>query len=144
MKRKKKSTLSVFKYSSIQTSCRRCFKILKDLFQNLKSRSSLEWRFLKSFEFSTFYTTLPHDNWNLVWKDLCVIFFPWFEKQNMLFLVTNLHFSLKRHRSAKCATKKSSFSLITYFIFGLAIFQQQVSIPMGTNRVPLLVIFLYS
>ena len=122
----------------------------KDLLENLKSRSFSEISSIKTFDFSTLYTTLPHDKLKSRLKELIHKAFN--NSRNFVVLGYNsTYFSKTSQKNKTCYTKKQVCDMLDFLIdnifvtFGGAIFQQQVGIPMGTNCAPLLAdLFLYS
>ena len=114
----------------------------KELLENLHSVNSI-----KSFDFSTLYTTIPHDK--LKSKLKAIINQCFFHKNgNRLFqyVVTGMFgITLMRHKYSD-AEKMPEYLIGNIFVeFGGRIFQQTIGIPMGTNCAPLLAdLFLYS
>ena len=122
----------------------------KDLLQTLKSRSFSEITSLQTFDFSTLYTTLPHDKLKSRLKELIRKSFA--DSKNFVVLgYKSTYFSKTSQKGKVCYTEKQVCDMLDFLIdnifvtFGGAIFQQQVGIPMGTNCAPLLAdLFLYS
>jgi hypothetical protein len=127
-------------------------KISKDLLDNLKSRSFSQVSSIKTFEFSTLYTTLPHDKLKTCLKETLHTAFS-HRNYGSKFVVlgyNSTYFSNKIQKGKTCYTEEQVISVLEFLInnicvsFGRTLFQQVVSIPMGTNCAPLLVdLFLY-
>ena len=117
----------------------------KDLLDNLKSRSFSQVSSIKTFDFSTLYTTLPHDKLKTRLKETI---------HKLLVIETmaqNVYFSNKIQKGKTCYSEEQVISMLEFLIdnivisFGGTLFQQVVGIPMGTNCAPLLAdLFLYS
>jgi len=122
----------------------------KDLLENFKSRSFSEISSIKTFDFSTLYTTLPHEKLKSRLKELIHKAFD--GSRNFVVLgYQSTYFSKTTQKGKVSYTEKQVCSMLDFLIdnifvtFGGAIFQQQVGIPMGTNCAPLLAdLFLYS
>ena len=122
----------------------------KDLLDHFKSRSFSEVHSLKTFDFSTLYTTLPHEKLKCRLKKLLEKAFS--NSRNFVVLGYNSTFFSKTSFKDKiCYTLEQVCSMLDFLIdnifvtFGGEIFQQQIGIPMGTNCAPLLAdLFLYS
>ena len=104
---------------------------------------------IKTFDFSTLYTTLPHDKLKSRLKGLIHKAFN--DSRNFVVLGYNFTYVSKTSQTKTCYTEKQVCDMLDYLIdnifvtFGGAIFQQQIGIPMGTNCAPLLAdLFLYS
>ena len=125
----------------------------KDLLDNLKSRSFSQVSSIKIFDFSTLYTTLPHDKLKIHLKETN---HKAFSRRNddSKFVVLgyySTYFSNKFQNGKTWYSEKQVISMLEVLIdsifvsFGGTLFQQVVGIPMGTNCAPLLVdLFLYS
>jgi hypothetical protein len=103
----------------------------KDLLNNLKSRSFSHVSSIKSFDFATLYTTLPHDKLKTRLKE-------------------TIHKSFS-HRNYGSTFVVLGYIMVEFLIdnifvsFGGTLLQQVVGIPMVTNCAPLLAdLFLYS
>jgi len=122
----------------------------KDLLENFKSRSFAKISSIKTFDFSTLYTTLPHDQLKSRLKGLIKKAFS--DSRKFVVLGYNsTYFSKTFQKNKTCYTEEQVCSMLDFLIdnifvtFGGAIFQQQIGIPMGTNCAPLLAdLFLYS
>ena len=110
---------------------------------------------IKTFDFSTLYTTIPHDKLKSRLKDLIRnVFHHKNGKRRYQYLVVNRNTSYFVINHSDCKTKYTEddiTSMIDFLIdnifvdFGGRIFQQTIGIPMGTNCAPLLAdLFLYS
>ena len=109
----------------------------KDLLDNLKSRSFSQVSSIKTFDFSTLYTTLPNDKLKTHLKETIH--------------KVSTYFSNKIQKGKTCYSEEQVISMLEFLIdsmfisFGGTLFQQVVGIPMGTNCAPLLAdLFLYS
>ena len=110
---------------------------------------------IKTFDFSTLYTTIPHAQLK---GRLHLLILQTFFYQNgnrrYKFLVlgyNNSYFVKKHTESTRKYTEDNTIKMLDFFIdnifveFGGFIFQQTVGIPMGTSCAPLLAdLFLYS
>ena len=127
----------------------------KELLVNLKSQNLSHINSIKTYDFSTLYTTIPHDKLK---TRLCNIidscFFNKDGKRKYSYLVIShsknyfvkLH-SDSTHKYSEVDIKAMLEFLIDniFVVFGNQVFQQSVGIPMGTNCAPLLAdLFLYS
>ena len=127
----------------------------KELLENLKSPIFSQIYSIKTYDFTTLYTTIPHDKlktrlFNMI--DSC--FFNKNGKRKYSYLVVNhsrtyfvIHDSDSTHKYSEVDIKEMLGFLIDniFVVFGNIIFQQTVGIPMGTNCAPLLAdLFLYS
>ena len=117
----------------------------KDLLDNLKSRSFSQVSSIKTFDFSTLYTTLPHDKLKTRLKETIHKAFS-HRNYSSKFVVSN-----KIRKGKTCYSEEQVISMLEFLIdnifvsFGGILFQQVVGIPMGTNCAPLLAeLFLYS
>ena len=120
----------------------------KDLLEYIQSRSLSSCNSIKTFDFSTLYTTIKDKLRELV--QLCFIKKDGPRRYKYLVLGRDRSYFVKHH---SYSTKKSSLKLISstflidniFAMFGGRVFQQTVGIPMGTNCAPLLAdLFLYS
>ena len=126
----------------------------KDLLEHIQSLSSCNS--IKTFDFSTLYTTIPHSKLNDKLREfvqLCFIKKNGKRSYKYLVLGRDRSCFVKHHSDS---TKKFSetdicnileFLIDNIFVmFGGRVFQQTVGIPMGTNCAPLLLadLFLYS
>ena len=118
--------------------------------ENFKSLSLTEVHSLKTFDFSTLYTTLPHEKLKCRLKELIHKAFS--KSRNFVVLgYTSTYFSSTLVKNKIGYNKEKVCSMLDFLIdnifvtFGGEIFQQRVGIPMGTNCAPLLAdLFLYS
>ena len=125
----------------------------KDLLDNLKSRSFSQVSSIKTFDFSTLYTTLPHDKLKTRLKETIHKAFS-HRKYASKFVVlgyNSTYFSNKIQKGKTCYSEEQVISMLEFLIdyifvsFGGTLFQQVVGIPMGTNCAPLLAdLFQYS
>ena len=127
----------------------------KDLLECLKSPTVQNCNSVKTFDFSTLYTTIPH----LQLKErLRELVHRCFHKANGDIRYTHLvvgykksYFVRKETTSGRKYTEEDIIKMLYFLIdnifvqFGGRVFQQTVGIPMGTNCAPLLAdLFLYS
>ena len=127
----------------------------KDLLDYLKSQSLSQIYQIKTFDFLTLYTTIPHDKLKERLKDLL---HNAFYKKNgnrrykyiaitkqRVYFVKN-HTDTKKHYSEEEIYNMLAFLIDNIFVeFAGQIFRQTIGIPMGTNCAPLLAdLFLYS
>ena len=125
----------------------------KDLLDNLKSRSFSQVSSIKTFDFSTLYTTLPHDKLKTRLKKTIHKAFS-HRNYGSKFVVlgyNSTYFSNKIQKGKTCYSEEQVISMLEFLIdnifvsFGGTLFQQVVGIPMDTNCAPLLAdLFLYS
>ena len=105
---------------------------------------------VSSFDFSTLYTSLPHD----LIKEKVLSLVKWcFNRESKTYLCTSNKagfFSNKTYDSYKCWTCTELSEAFTFLMeniyvqFGDMVYQQIVGIPMGTNCAPLIAdLFLY-
>ena len=125
----------------------------KDLLDNLKSRSFSQVSSIKTFDFSTLYTTLPHDKLKTRLKETIHKAFSHrnYGSKSVVLGYNSTYFSNKIHKGKTCYSEEQVISMLEFLIdnifvsFGGTLFQQVVGIPMGTNCAPLLAdLFLYS
>ena len=123
----------------------------KELLENLKAQSLHSVNSIKSFDFTTLHTTIPHDKLKSKLKEIINQYF--FHKngnRRFQYVVigykdTYFGITLMRHKDAY-VIKMLEYLIDNIFVeFGGRIFQQTIGIPMGTNCAPLLAnLFLYS
>ena len=127
----------------------------KDLLNYIQSKSLSSCKSIKTFDFSTLYTTIPHSKLKEKLNELVQLCFM---KKNgerrykYLVLGRDKPYFVKNHSDSK--KKYSEVDIIRmleflidniFVVFGGRVFQQTVGIPMGTNCAPLLAdLFLYS
>jgi hypothetical protein len=127
----------------------------KDLLSYLTSTSISRVNAIKTFDFSTLYTTIPHSKLKERLKKL--IFGSFFNKngtRRYSYLVANRNSAYFVKETTESSTKYTEVQIVQMLDFlidnifvecGGQIFQQTVGIPMGTNCAPLLAdLFLYS
>ena len=126
----------------------------KNLLEYIQSRSLSSCNSIKTFDFSTLYTTIPHSKLEDKLRELVQLFFI---KKNgqcrykYLVLGRDISYFVKHHSDS---TKKFSeidiFNMLEFFIDNILlclvdVFFNTVGIPMGRNCAPLLAnLFLYS
>ena len=125
----------------------------KDLLEYIQSRSLSSCNSIKTFDFSTLYTTIPHSKLKDKLRELVQLCFMKKNGQRRykyLVLGRDKSYFVKHHSDS---TKQFSdiFNMLEFLIdnifvmFGGRVFQQTAGIPMGTNYAPLLAdLFLYS
>ena len=125
----------------------------KDLLDNLKSRSFSRVSSIKTFDFSTLYTTLPHDKLKTHLKETIHKAFSHrnYGSKCVVLGYNSTYFSNKIQKGKACYSEEQVISMLEFLTdnifvsFGGTLFQQVVGIPMGTNCAPLLAdLFLYS
>ena len=127
----------------------------KDLLNNLQSRSLHLVSSVKTYDFSTLYTTIPHSDLKSRLKDLisqCFLTKNGTRRYKYLVLGYNSSYFVKNHTDSTDKytevdiVKMLNFLIDNIFVeFGGQVFQQTVGIPMGTNCAPLLAdLYLYS
>ena len=127
----------------------------KEVLDKLQSQSLSNVTNIQTFDFSTLYTTIPHNKLKARLKDLIHNAFHHKNgKRRYQYLVVNRNSSYFVINHSDCKTKYTEddiTSMIDFLIdnifvdFGGRIFQQTIGIPMGTNCAPLLAdLFLYS
>ena len=123
---------------------------------SFKSRSLSSVFSIKTYDFSTLYTTIPHSKLKSRLKD--IIYHSFINKTTgkrryKYIVITNTSsYFVKYHSDAKHKyTEDDIVNMLDYLIdnifveFGGEMYQQVVGIPMGTNCAPLLAdLFLYS
>ena len=121
----------------------------------MKARSLSKITAIKTFDFSTLYTTIPHVKLKSRLKDIIhQAFFKKNGSQRYKYIVSGYRstYFVKDKTDAKTFyTEDNIVSMLEYLIdnifveFGGHVFQQSIGIPMGTNCAPLLAdLFLYS
>ena len=125
----------------------------KDLLDNFKSRSFSQVSYILTFDFSTLYTTLPHDKLKTRLKEKIHKVFSHrnYGSQFVVLGYNSKYFSNKIQKGKICYSEEQVISMMEFIIdnivvsFGGTLFQQVVGIPMGKNCAPLLTtLFLYS
>ena len=127
----------------------------KELLENLKSQNFSHINSIKTYDFTTLYTTIPHDKLKTRLFDIIDnCFFNKNGKRKYKYLVIGhrmnyfvVHHSDATHKYSEVDIKNMLEFLIDniFVVFGDQVFQQSVGIPMGTNCAPLLAdLFLYS
>ena len=127
----------------------------KVLLENINKYSQTKFTSLKTFDFSTLYTTLPHSKLKNRLAELIRNSFiskNGKRRYNFMVVKNNTAYFVKEHTDAKhIYTEEDIISMLNFLIdnifveFGGIIFQQIIGIPMGTNCAPLLAdLFLYS
>ncbi|MCU7801424.1 MAG: hypothetical protein KZQ70_15165, partial [gamma proteobacterium symbiont of Lucinoma myriamae] len=127
----------------------------KELLENLKSLSFSKVHSIKTFDFSTLYTTIPHNKLKSRLKDLithCFFHKNGTRRYKYVVLGPLKTYFVKDH--SDCKVKYSETDIVRmleflidniFVMFDGQIFQQTIGIPMGTNCAPLLAdLFLYS
>ena len=108
---------------------------------------------LSTYDFSTLYTTLPHNlikeklldliEWTFKRALKTMVYFIWHVMTKRLFSLPLTKVGIHFGRVRMCATP-CHISLIIYIRFGTKSYRQIVEIPMGTNCAPLVAdLFLY-
>ena len=127
----------------------------KELLEHLHSHSLTSVHSIKTFDFSTLYTTIPHDKLKSRLTDIIRQAFR-FKNGNSRYkyiVVNYLHtYFVQNHSEAKNKyTEDDVVRMLEFLIdniyveYGGLVFQQVIGIPMGTNCAPLLAdLFLYS
>ena len=127
----------------------------KELVNNLHSPHFNFVHSIRSYDFSTLYTTIPHEKLKLRLADIVKgAFFHKNGSRRYKFLVIHAlgNYFVRDHTdSTKKYTEDTIIAMLNFLIdnifvvFGGSIFQQTIGIPMGTNCAPLLAdLFLYS
>ena len=130
-------------------------KNLKELLEHFESHTFNHVTSIKSFDFCTLYTTIPHQKLkdrltSIIWN--AFIFKNGNRRYKYLVLGHEETYFVKKHSDSKNkyseddTIKMLEFLVDNIFVvFAGKVFQQTVGIPMGTNCAPLLAdIFLYS
>ena len=114
----------------------------KDLLDNLQSRSFSQVSSIKTFDFSTLYTTLPHDKLETRLKQTIHKAFS-HRNYGSKFVVlgyNSTYFSNKIQKGKTCYSEEQVISMLEFLIdnifvsFGGILFQQVVGIPMGVYQ----------
>ena len=127
----------------------------KELLEKLSISQFTHISSIKTFDFSTLYTTIPHDQLKSRLKDLVYSVFTGKNgKRKYRYLVVNGDwcYFVRDHSDAEHKySERNIVDMINFLIdnifvvFGHVVFQQTVGVPMGTNCAPLLAdLFLYS
>jgi hypothetical protein len=128
-------------------------KTSKDHLDNLKSRSFSHVSSIKTFDFSTLYTTLPHNKLKTRLKETIHRAFSHRNYDSTFFVLgyNSTYFSNKIQKGKTCHSEEQVIGMLEFLIdnifvsFGGTLFQQVVCIPMCANYAPLLAdLFLYS
>jgi hypothetical protein len=128
------------------------FKNSQDLLDNLKSRSFSQVSSIKTFDFSTLYTTLPHDQLKTRLKETIhkALSHRNYGSKFVVLGYNSTYFSNKIKKEKTCYSEEQVISMLEFLIdnifvsFGGRLFQQVVGILMGTNCAPLLAdLFVY-
>ena len=133
----------------------RILKNSKDLSENLKAQSLYSVNSIKSFDFSTLYTTISHDKLKSKLKEIVnQCFFNKNGNRRFQHVVIGYkdtyfvrdHSDAPQKYSDADVIKGPEYLIDNFFVeSGGRIFQQTIGIPMGTNCAPLLAdLFLYS
>ena len=120
---------------------------LQGAFRNLKEQSLHSVNSIKSFDFSTLYTTIPHGKLKSKVKEITVSSLRMVTVAFSMFSLatktdTSLRITLMNHKNTQ--TQMSKKKMLEYLIdnifveFGGRIFQQTIGIRMGTNCAHLL------
>ena len=143
----------VFSHSGINQMW--ILKNSKQLLENIQANSLSSINSIKTFDFSTLYTTIPHDKLKSRLASLVKqAFYSKNGKKRYEYIVVNYNSSyfVKGNSDAKHKfTDDDIVGMINFLIdnifveCGGEVFQQVIGIPMGTNCAPLLAdLFLYS
>jgi hypothetical protein len=127
----------------------------KDLLEYIQYRSLSSCNSIKTFDFSTLYTTIPHSKLKDKLRELVQLCFIKKNDQRIykyLVLGRDRSYFVKYNSDyTKTFSETDIFNMLEFLIdnifvmFGGRVFQQTVGIPMGTNCAPLLAnLFLYS
>ena len=127
----------------------------KELLENLKAQSLHSVNSIKYFDFSTLYTTIPHDKLKSKLKEIInQCFFHKIGNRRFQYVVIGYkdtyfvrdHSDAPQKYSDADVIKMLEYLIDNIFVeFGGRIFHQTIGIPMGTNCAPLLAdLFLYS
>ena len=117
-----------------------------EVLNKLKSRQFRAFS-LSNYDFSTLYTTLPH---NLIKEKLNDLIEWTFHREDFLYLacnVRNAFFTSEVHKNYTLWTCQKVCEALTFLLdniyirFGTKLFRQIVGIPMGTNCAPLVACF---
>ena len=127
----------------------------KELLTNLQHQSLKNIYSIKTFDFSTLYTTIPHSKLKERLRSLVMrAFFTKKGKRRYKYMVVNYseaYFVKYSSNSQRKYTEDEIIQMIEFLVdnifveFGGKIFQQTIGIPMGTNCAPLLAdLFLFT
>ena len=127
----------------------------KELLEQLHSRSFTNVSSIKTYDFSTLYTTIPHAKLKTRLKDIIHNTFVnknGTRRYQYIVVKYNVAYFVKEHSDApQKYTEQDIINMLNFLIdniyveFGGCNFQQTIGIPMGTNCAPLLAdLFLYS
>jgi hypothetical protein len=124
----------------------------KDLLDNRQSRSFSQVFSIKTFDFSTLYTSLPHDKLKTRLKETIHKAFSHrnYRSKFVVLGYNSTYFSNKIQKGKTCYSEEQVISMLEFLIdsifapFGGTLLQQVVGIPMGTNCAPLIAIYLYT
>ena len=126
----------------------------KELLENLKAQSLHSVNSIKSFDFSTLYTTIHHDKLKSKLKEIISqCFFHKNGNRRFQYVVIGCkdtyfvrdHSDAPQKYSDADVIKMLEYLIDNIFVeFGGRIFQQTIGIPMGTNCAPLLVDLFYT
>ena len=108
----------------------------KDLLDNLQSRSFSQVSSIKTFDFSTQYTTLPHDKLKTLLKENILKAFSHTNDGSKCFVLgyNSTYFSNKFQKGKTCYSEEQVISMLVFLIdsifvsFGGALFRQWVRI----------------
>ena len=153
----KKASRSIVTWPILEVAVNQMWilKNSKDLLECIKSRNVSFCNSIKTFDFSTLYTTIPHEKLKSRLKSLIQqCFFKRSGERRYKYLVIGKdksyfvknHTDSNRKYSEEDIVRMLDFLIDNIFVeFGGRIFQQTIGIPMGTNCAPLLAdLFLYS
>ena len=126
-----------------------------DLLENLKSHDFSKIDSIKTYDFSTLYTTIPHDKlkfrlFQII--DNCFLNKNGTRKYKFLVIGKQDTYFVRHHSDSPYKYSETDIKGMLgflvdniYVVFGDQVFQQTVGIPMGTNCAPLLAdLFLHS
>ena len=122
-------------------------KLMKVLNKSHEGKKSV-----RSYDFSTLYTSIPHDHLKSKMKTFVESTFNCQKERKPFIVISNkwTHFSAKRIATRPCYTSGELLELIyfiienSYILFESKVFRQVLGIPMGTNCAPYLAtIFLH-
>ena len=128
----------------------------KQLIEILTSKSVSSCNSIKTFNFSTLYTSFPHEQLKSRLAQLIrrSFFFKKNRKRRYKYLVvdyTKTYFVINESKNNNKFTEDQIIDMLNFLIdnifvqFGGRVFQQTIGIPMGTNCAPLLAdLFLHS
>ena len=127
----------------------------KELMEILNSKSVSSCNSIKTFDFSTLYTSIPHEQLKSRLAQLIKrSFFKKNGKRRYKYLVvdyTKTYFVINESKKKNKFTEDQIIDMLNFLIdnifvqFGGRVFQQTIGIPMGTNCAPLLAdLFLHS